>query len=255
MLRGITCVPEDTVPLPLLFPEPVSASWPRPFKVPFLCSTVATQGKAGASWADQVMTKRESQNALRDAGCSRQETWGTVTQQGAGTAAVLVSQARVLTHSPSIYWTPRCLQQHVISLNHMLYTHRLSCWKKHALVLLQRPLNQWASVHVVLRTASSQEWKLSLKPGPHPLAPRPTPTANCSGACCYLWCPLPNHKERRMPGGQLQFYSTTFVFQAHRATLEHNSHLLSLSWKDLTANILLLYMTLICSWTLSTITG
>lgn len=45
------------------------------------------------------------------------------------------------------------------------------------------------------------------------------------------------------------------VLRAKGTTLEYNSHLPSLSWTDLTANILLLYLTLMCSWTLTTVTG
>lgn len=38
MLGRVTCVPEDTVPLLLLFPERVSIGWSCPSKVPFLGS-------------------------------------------------------------------------------------------------------------------------------------------------------------------------------------------------------------------------
>lgn len=173
-----------------------------------------------------------------------------VTQQGTETA-VLVSQAQILTRSPSIYWTLRCLQQNVISLNHMLYIHRLSCWKNMLSFCRKDRWTKWASVYVMLQTASSQEWELSLKPAPHP----PAPTGGCSvPAAVYDALCLITRKDGCLAAS---FNSTphTFVFQAHRSTLEYHSHLLSLSWKDLTANILLLYMTLICSWTLSTITG
>lgn len=183
MLGWVTRVPEDTIPL-LLFPEWVSIRWPCPSKVPFLCSIVATQKMAGASWADQVMTIKESQNALRDAGCSRWELWGMVTQQGADTA-VLVSQAPVLTHSPRIYGTLRWLQQNVISLNHMLYIHRLSCWRKHALFLPQRPLNEvgkWACRAADCIFTGVKAFPETTSP-PHPHPP--------SAAVCLLLSMMP----------------------------------------------------------------